>query len=141
MDILCALDAFGLLRGYKEVQMLKFHTRTGAAFAVAALLAVSGASSVRAQSSDSTNGTYIGNFDNPAQQPTWPLGAGVTTGTYGASFGVGNGNASVGAGSDGNGQVHNIGASTGLPNTSALTSKVPQTCVEYPGVDVLANCQ
>jgi hypothetical protein len=118
--------------------MLKFHTRASAVFAAAALLAVSGASSVKAQSSDST---YIGGFSGPAEQPTSPIGIGVSTGTYGAGVAAGNGSAAVAAGSVGNGQVNAIGASTALPNTSAATSKVPETCVEYPGVAVLANCQ
>jgi hypothetical protein len=85
------------------------------------------------------NNTYIGNFDGPSAQPTWPLGAGVLNGTYGAGVGVGNGSAAVGVGSVSGGQVHALGASTGLPSTPQ-TSHVPQECIMYPGVDVSANC-
>jgi hypothetical protein len=92
-----------------------------------------------AQEANGANDTYIGGFNGPAAQPSWPINAGVSTGTYGVGVGAGNGSAAVGAGSVGSGNVNAIGASTALPSTKA-TSAVPETCVLYPGVDVSANC-
>jgi hypothetical protein len=114
--------------------MLKFHPHARLVLAVAASLTLSGPAGVMAQD------VTISNFQGPSTVPSWPVAAGVSTGTYTVGVGVGNGTAVVGVGTTSAGQVKGTGISVGIPNTNRATSQIPTECEMYPGVDVSANC-